>query len=146
MGVTSSEKSDSTTKRDKSAAFEQFIAMGRSARESYTDVSKNQEGTTEKQEKKSFRSRHPANIDTESENYKKWEKDFIEHNPQKVSPTPCTVLAWMFRQYETAPSSTLASLKEKIIGYNNATKELSDIDAIFTRINTRSRVQQGHNP
>ena len=40
MGVTGqttgSEKSDSTTKRDKSAAFEQFKNLGRSARDSYT--------------------------------------------------------------------------------------------------------------
>lgn len=141
MGVTGqttgSEKSDSTTKRDKSAAFEQFKAMGISAREKYADTTENQKGTTEKQEKKSFRSKHCSNIDTESEIYKKLEKDFIEHNPQKASPTPYTVLAWMFRrQYETAPSSTLASLKEKIVGYKNATKELGDIDAIFTRIDS----------
>lgn len=137
--ITSSEKSDSTTKKARSAIFEAFVNMGRSAREQYIDVTDNQEGTTEKQEKKSSRSRHPANIDTESEIYKKWEKDFIEHNPQKPSPKPYTVLAWMFRQYETVPSSTLASLKDKIVGYKNATKELGDIDAIFTRIDSVKR-------
>lgn len=101
--VTSSEKSDNTTKRDKSAAFEQFKAMGISAREQYTDVTDSQDGTTEKQEKKSSRSRHrSSNIDTESENYKKWEKDFIEHNPQMPSPKPNTVLAWMFRHCATS--------------------------------------------
>ena len=142
MGIrgqaTSSEKSDSTPKKDRSAVFEKFKNKGISAREQYTNVTENQEGTTEKQEKKSSRSRHySSNIDTESENYKKWEKDFIEHNPQKAdSYTPGTVLAWMFRQYETAPRSTLASLKDKIVGYKNATKELGDIDAIFTRIDS----------
>lgn len=44
MGVTSSEKSDSTTKKARSAAFEQFINMGISARDLYvTDYSNNYE-------------------------------------------------------------------------------------------------------
>lgn len=136
--TTSSEKSDSTTKRNKSAAFEQFKNMGISAREKYTNTAENQEGTTEKQEKKSSRSRHPINIDTESEKYKELEKDFIEHNPQKAnSYSPYMIWAWAFRrQYEIAPGTTLVSLKDKIVGYKNATKELSDIDAIFTKIDS----------
>lgn len=128
MGVTGqatgSDKSDSTTKRDKSAAFEQFKAMGRSARESYTDVAENQEGTTESQEKKS-------SVD---ESLEKLRQAFGEYDSQRKNPYGG--LVWAFRHCGTAPSSTLASLKEKIVGYKNATKELGDIDAIFTKIDS----------
>lgn len=128
MGVTGqttgSEKSDSTTKRDKSAAFEQFKNMGISAREKYTNTAENQEGATESQEKKS-------SVD---ESLEKLRQAFRGYDSQKKNPYGG--LVWAFRQCGTAPSSTLASLKEKIVGYKNATKELGDIDAIFTRINS----------
>ena len=135
MGVTgqttSSEKSDSTTKRDKSAAFELFKAMGRSARESYTDVSKNQEGTTGKQEKKS-------SVDESLEKLTQafMEYDSQESDSQKKNPYEYKDLIRAFRQYKIAHNPALASLEEKIIGYKNATKELGDIDAIFTRIDS----------
>lgn len=135
MGIiwqaTSSEKSDSTTKRDKSAAFEQFKAMGRSARESYTDVAKNQEGTTEKQEKKS-----PVDESLEKLRQAFRKYDSQESDSQKKNPYDYKDLIRAFRQYKIAHNPTLASLEEKIVGYKNATKELGDIDAIFTRIDS----------
>lgn len=128
MGVTgqatSSEKSVSATKRDKSAAFEQFKNLGISAREQYTDTTENQEDTIGKQEKKS-------SVD---ESLEKLRQVFREYDSQKRNPYED--LARAFRKYETAPSSTSASLEEKIVRYKNATKELGDIDAIFTRINS----------
>lgn len=129
MGVTSSEKSDSTTKRDKSAAFEQFKAMGISAREQYTSEAKVEELPVSKSKT------------TESESYKGILRAFQQCNARKSKDRESNDetykdLALAFRHYETAPSSTLASLKEKIVGYKNATKELGDIDAIFTRIDS----------
>lgn len=130
MGVTgqatSSEKSDSTTKKARSAAFEQFKATGISAREQYIDVEKSQEGITESQNKKS-------SVD---ESLEKLRQDFGEYDSQKKNPYDYKDLIRAFRQYKIAHNPILASLEEKIVGYKNATKELGDIDAIFTRIDS----------
>lgn len=142
MGVTGqttgSEKSDSTTKRNKSAAFEQFKAMGISAREKYTNTAENQEGATEKQEKKSSVDESLEKLRQAFREYdsQKRNPDLQEYDSKKKNPYDYKDLIRAFRQYKIAHNPTLASLEEKIVGYKNATKELSDIDAIFTRIDS----------